>query len=229
MSLEWFDRVCGELQDYMESICEEYDEMGHITVDRAAKHPRIECFVEMEDNEREFFCTLFFDPHNEEFYMEEFDIEAEQTSRTLLPDIEDIIEAVHETFHDFLDEFELVEEIVEEDDEDDEDAILLEDDAELMDDLEDHDDEDYEEIVVDVEWTTPEVMAYTYMDEVEVSYQFGVIHDTGDGILRRVNRIKTEDNELLEDESNFIFSKEEAGTIIELIESNMEAMDGFDS
>ncbi|OLO40458.1 hypothetical protein BTR23_08220 [Alkalihalophilus pseudofirmus] len=220
MSLEWFDRVCGELQDYMESICEEYDEMGHITVDRAAKHPRIECFVEMEDDEREFFCTLFFDPHNEEFYIEEFDIDAEQTSRTLLPDIEDIIEAVHESFHDYLDEFEFVEEI---DEAEEDDTVLLEEAGELID-----DEDDYDEIVVDVEWTTPEVMAYTYMDEVEVSYQFGVIHDTGDGILRRVNRIKTEDNELLEDESNFIFSKEEAGTIIELIEDNMEALDGFD-
>ncbi|WP_209122166.1 hypothetical protein [Alkalihalobacillus sp. BA299] len=224
MSLEWFDRVCGELQDYMESICEEYDEMGHITVDRAAKHPRIECFVEMEDDEREFFCTLFFDPHNEEFYIEEFDIDMEQTSRTILPDIEDIIEAVHESFHAYLDEFEFVDEI-EGSDEDEDEMILLDEDGEIVD---DEDDYEYDEIVVDVEWTTPEVMAYTYMDEVEVSYQFGVIHDTGDGILRRVNRIKTEDNELLEDESNFIFSKEEAGTIIELIENNMEAMDGFD-
>ncbi len=214
MSMEWFDRVCSELQDSMESICDQYDEFGHITIDRAAKHPRIECFIELENDDREYFCTLFFDPHNDEFYIEEFDLELEQTSRRILHDIEDIINEVHEAFHDYLEG-----EDIEEEDEIEEEYVF-----------EDEDDvDDFEDVVVDVEWTTPEVLAYAFMDEVEVSYQFGVIHETGDGVLRRVNRIWQEDEEEpIEDETNFIFSKEEAGTIMELIENNMDRLEGFD-
>lgn len=220
LSLEWFDRVSGELQEYLESICEEYDEIGHITIDRASKHPKMDFYVEVDEEEREYFCTLYFDPHNEEFYLQEYDIETEHTSKVILPDIEDIIDAVHEAFHDYLDDegYEVME--LEEDEDDD---FLDEYDGDMM-----SDDEDYEEIVVDVDWTTPEVLAYQYMDEVEVSYQFGVVQETGDGVLRRINKIVTDDEGVIEDETNFIFSKEEAGTIIELIEKNMDAMDGFD-
>jgi hypothetical protein len=35
------------------------------------------------------------------------------------------------------------------------------------------------------------------LDEVEVTYQFGIVQDTGDGILRRVNRIVTTEDELI--------------------------------
>lgn len=218
MSLEWFDRVCSEMQDYLESICEDYDEIGHMRIDRAAKHPKIEFYVEFEDDDREVFSTLFFDPHNEEFYMEEFDLTEGETHRIILPDIEEILDAVHETFHNFMDtEIEDIEEEEEEDlfDDDDDDEHVYTDGGEY-------------DVVVDVEWTTPEVLAYSYLDEVEVTYKFGVVKETGDGILHRVNRIFTEDDETIEDETNFIFSKEEAGAIIELIENNMEMMEGFD-
>lgn len=224
MSLEWFDRVCSEMQDHLESICDDYDEIGHMRIDRASKHPKIEFFVEFEDEDREVFCTLFFDPHNEEFYMEEFDLTEGDTYRQILPDIEEILDAVHEQFHIFMDtEIEDMDEDVAEDEEDDD--IYIEDDE---------DDEqvftnggEYD-VVVDVEWTTPEVLAYSYLDELEVTYKFGVVKETGDGILHRVNRIFTDDNETIEDETNFIFSKEEAGAIIELIENNMDMMEGFD-
>ncbi|MBU8907957.1 hypothetical protein [Desertibacillus haloalkaliphilus] len=231
MSLEWFDRVCSEMQDYMESICEKYDETGQMTIDRAAKHPKIEFYVELDDEgERDFFCTLFFDPHNEEFYIEEFDMNLDQTSRTILPDIEDIVDAVHESFHDYM-ELEAVE-----DDEgeyvvihDDEGYSVVHEDDYAVGEDEYYDEQEYaDEEVVEVEWTSPEVLAYAYVDEVEVAYQFGVVEDTGDGVLRRVNRIKTDDDDLIEDETNFIFSKEEAATIIELIENNMENMEGFE-
>ncbi|WP_096200647.1 hypothetical protein [Bacillus sp. FJAT-45350] len=225
MALEWFDRVCAELQDYLESICEEYDELAHMTINRAAKHPSIDFFVENEEDEREYFNTLFFDPNNEEFYVEEFDTLGEQTTRIILNDFEDIVEDVHEAFHEFMgDEDALVYEDGELVDELDEEEYLEEDD---YDDDEDDDEEIYEEIV-DVDWTSPEVLAYSYMEEVEVAYQFGIVQDTGDGVLRRVNRIMTEEDEMIEDETNFIFSKEEAGTIMELIENNIDLMDGFD-
>jgi hypothetical protein len=221
MSLEWFDRVCSEMQDNLESICEDYDEIGHMRIDRASKHPKIEFYVEFEEDDREIFCTLFFDPHNEEFYMEEFDLTTGETYRQLLPDIEEILDAIHEVFHNFMDTE--VEEI---------------DEDEVEDDIYDEDDDDVEtqvysdggeyDVIVDVEWTTPEMLAYSYLDEVEVTYKFGVVKETGDGILHRVNRIFTEDDETIEDETNFIFSKEEAGAIIELIENNMDMMEGFD-
>lgn len=223
MSLEWFDRVCSEMQDNMESICEDYDEIGQMRIDRAAKHPKIEFFVEFEDEDREVFGTLFFDPHNEEFYMEEFDITTGETFRQILPDIEEILDAVHETFHNFMDTE--IEDIEDEDDESyEEDDIYddVEDDEAVFTDGGEYD------VVVDVEWTTPEVLAYSYLDEVEVTYKFGVVKETGDGILHRVNRIYTDDDETIEDETNFIFSKEEAGAIIELIENNMDVMEGFD-
>jgi hypothetical protein len=211
MSIEWFDRVSGELQEHLESICDKYDQVGHMSIDRGAKHPRIEFFVETEDDDRDYFCTLFFDPHNEDFYIESFDFEYEQTSRTILSDIEDIVDAVHESFHIYMnDDY----------DEDDDLSVRYEDDED--------DDESaiFEEI--DVEWETPEVTAFTYEDEVEVTYQFGVVQETGDGVLRRINRIRTDDDELIKDETNFIFSKEEASTIIAMIASHMDSLSKFD-
>jgi hypothetical protein len=208
MSIEWFDRVSGELQEHLESICEKFDQVGHMSIDRGAKHPRIEFFVETEDDDRDYFCTLFFDPHNEDFYIETFDFEYEQTSRTLLSDIEDIIDAVHESFHIYMN------------DDYDEDDVPSEVDSD------DIDSDIFEEI--DVEWETPEVTAFTYEDEVEVTYQFGVVQETGDGVLRRINRIRTEDDDLIKDETNFIFSKEEASTIIAMIASHMDSLSEFD-
>jgi len=207
--MEWFDRVSSELQDHLESICEKYDQEGHMSIDRGAKHPRIEFFVETEDDDRDYFCTLFFDPHNEEFYIETFDLEYEQTSRTILGDIEDIIDAVHESFHLYTND-------------DDFDDVIYSDDE-----FDDDEDSDiFEEI--DVEWETPEVTAFMYEDEVEVTYQFGVVQETGDGVLRRINRIKTDDDDMIKDETNFIFSKEEASTIIAMIASHMDSLSEFD-
>jgi hypothetical protein len=210
MSIEWFDRVSGELQEHLESICDKYDQVGHMSIDRGAKHPRIEFFVETEDDDRDYFCTLFFDPYNEDFYIETFDFEYEQTSRTILSDIEDIVDAVHENFHHYMND----------DYEDDEDLFV-------EDELEDNEEADiFEEI--DVEWETPEVTAFKYEDEVEVTYQFGIVQETGDGVLRRLNRIKTTDDDLIKDETNFIFSKEEASTIIAMIASHMDSLSEFD-
>ncbi|HWO98368.1 MAG TPA: hypothetical protein VNM45_18945 [Bacillus sp. (in: firmicutes)] len=214
MSLEWFDRVSGELQDHLESICDKYDQVGHMAIDRGAKHPRIEFFVEteMDENGREYFCTLFFDPYNEEFYMETFDFNLEQTSRIILSDIEDIVDAVHDTFHHYMNGDET------EDIEDEDEYFAAEEELEEGDILEE----------IDVEWSTPEVTAYAHEDEVEVTYQFGIVQDTGDGVLRRVNRIVATNDDLIEDESHFIFSKEEASTIIAMIASNMDSLKEFD-
>ncbi|PWW25885.1 hypothetical protein DFO73_112178 [Cytobacillus oceanisediminis] len=230
MSLEWFDRVSGELQDHLESICSKYDQIGNMSIDRGAKHPRMEFFIETEDNEREYFCTLFFDPHNEEFYVEDFDFELGHTSKTMLFDIEDIIDTVHESLHDYMngeddDYYEL--ETDEEDDviyaSEDGDYVIA-DEYEVV---EDEDGDIFEE--VDVEWETPEVTAFFKEDEVEVSYQFGVVHETGDGVLRRVNRIWTDDEEMIKDEDHFIFSKEEASTIIAMIASHMDSLSGHEA
>ncbi|WP_077212012.1 hypothetical protein [Bacillus dakarensis] len=215
MDLEWFDRVCGELQDSLDSICSKYDENGGMQVERGAKHPRIDFFTEGEKIDREYFCTLFFDPHNEEFYIESFDADLGYETKVVLADIEDIVDAVHESFHNYMDD-DLVEEVVIEDDFDD--------------DYEDEYDEGetiFEE--VDVEWETPEVTAYYEEDEVEVTYQFGIVQETGDGVLKRINRIWTEDDEMLKDETNFIFSKEEASTIIAMIASHMDSLSPMDS
>ncbi|MBM4762795.1 hypothetical protein [Bacillus sp. B15-48] len=240
MSLEWFDRVTGDLQQHLESICEKYDQTGHMSIDRSAKHPRIEFFVETDGNEREYFCSLYFDPHNEEFYVETFDPDLEQPARTILADIDDIIDAVHEHFHEFLNEEGTDIYYIDDEDDDAGDFYELEESDDGYFPSEDENDEDEyyigevidEEIdileEVDVEWETPEVTAFLKEDEVEVTYQFGVISETGDGVLRRVNRIWTDDDELIKDESNFIFSKEEASTIIAMIASNMDALTGYD-
>ena len=208
MGLEWFDRVSGELPEQLESICEKYDQVGHMSIDRGVKHPRIEFFVETEDDDRDYFCTLFFDPLNEEFYLETFDFEYEQTSRTILSDFEDIVDAVHESIHYFMNE-----------DYDDNELLDVGDEIDDSGDI-------FEEI--DVEWETPEVTAFTYEDEVEVTYQFGVVQETGDGVLRRINRIKDVENNLIKDETNFIFSKEEASTIIAMVASHMDSLSEFD-
>jgi hypothetical protein len=232
MSLEWFDRVCGELQDHLESICEEYDQVGQMSVERAAKHPRIEFFVETADMDtevldRDYFCTVFFDPQNEEFYIDTFDVDTGHTAKIILSDIEEIIHEVHESLHDYMND----------DDHYTEDGVYLtSDDDDVYDgdgdgveyyEVEGADNNDiFEEI--DVEWSTPEVTAFKHEDEVEVTYQFGVVEETGDGVLRRVNRIWTTDDELIKDESHFIFSKEEASTIIAMIASHMNQLSDFD-
>ncbi|MER2077407.1 hypothetical protein [Psychrobacillus psychrotolerans] len=210
MTTEWFDRVTEELQDHLNSICEEYDQIGHMNINRASKHPRIEFFVSTEDEDRDYFCTILFDPYNEEFYVESFDVELLQPTRIILHDITDIIEAVHESFHEFLTH----------DSDSDSELVYLDDDS---------DDEDDEITIeeIDVEWETPEVTAFLIEDNVEVTYQFGVDNANGDGVLRRVNRLWTDDD-VLEDESTFTFKKDEASTIIAMIASHMDRMVGYD-
>lgn len=212
ITTEWFDRVTEELQDHLNSICEEYDQVGHMNINRASKHPRIEFFVSTEDAERDYFCTILFDPYNEEFYVESFDVELLQPTRIILDDITDIVEAVHESFHEFLtddsdSEFYYLDDNDDDDFEDDTDEITVEE--------------------IDVEWETPEVTAFLIDDEMEVTYQFGVDSANGDGVLRRVSRIWTDDEEL-EDESTFTFKKDEASTIIAMIASHMDRMIGYD-
>jgi uncharacterized protein YjgD (DUF1641 family) len=239
MSLEWFDRVCGELQDHLESICEEYDQVGQMTIERAAKHPRIEFFVDTadvdtEELERDYFCSLFFDPQNEEFYIDTFDVDSGHTAKVILSDIEDIIEEVHASLHDYMngddhytDDGVFLQSTEDFDEENDVETVYVEDDDDEYDeaDIVNRDDI-FEEI--DVEWSTPEVTAFMHEDEVEVTYQFGLVQATGDGVLKRINRIRTTDDELIKDESHFIFSKEEATTIIAMIASHMDQLSEFD-
>ncbi|SES26146.1 hypothetical protein [Psychrobacillus sp. OK032] len=208
MSMEWFNRVTSELQEQLESICEEYDKSGHMSINKASKHPRIEFFVETDTDEREYFYTLLFDPHNEEFYEENFDTVLQQPTRIILDDITDIIEAIHESFHEFMED-------------DDADYYDLEEEYEVLD-----GEITLEEI--DVEWETPEVTAFHIEDKIEVTYQFGIDSANGDGVLRRVNRIWTEDSEYFEDESNFSFKKEEGSTIIAMIASHLDKMVGYE-
>ena len=230
MSMEWFNRVTGELQDHLNSICEEYDKVGQLTIDQSAKHPRVEFFVETEGNERDYFCTLLFDPHNEEFYVETFDYEFEQPARIILADIEDVIDAVHDSFHDFLngdsDMYVAVDEI--EEDEDDDENFLLEADDEEEYYVGELVDEENMLNEVEIEWETPEVTAFQIEDEVEVTYQFGVVSSTGNGVLRRVNRFWSEDDEFYKEESALSFTKEEASTIIAMIASNMDKMTSYE-
>lgn len=264
MSLEWFDRVCSELQDHLESICEEYDQVGQMSIERAAKHPRIEFFVETEDInteevDRDYFCTLFFDPQNEEFYIDTFDVDTGHTAKVILSDIEEIIDEVHESLHDYMNDddhftddgvylqseeddddesYEYYEVVEDDDDESYEYYEVVEDEDEYYETADNIDDEEYYEAEqtnsddifeeIDVDWSTPEVTAYKHEDEVEVTYQFGVVQETGDGVLRRVNRVWTTDDELIKDESHFIFSKEEASTIIAMIASHMDQLTEFD-
>lgn len=220
MSMEWFNRVTAELQDHLKSICDQYEKVGHMTIDQSAKHPRVEFFVETDGEYRDYFCTLLFDPYNEEFYVETYDFEFEQLARVILEDIEEIVEAVHTCFHTFMngddDEFEL-------DDMDNEEVYVYEDEdgeeyylGEVV-----EDDSDSEEL--DVEWESPEVTAFHIEDEVEITYQFGLVGDTGHGVLKRVNRYWLDD-ELHKDESIFTFSKEEASTMIAMIASHMDKM-----
>ncbi|MGM0844732.1 MAG: hypothetical protein ACQEUT_07115 [Bacillota bacterium] len=233
MNLEWFDRVSGELQDHLESICVKYDKVGQMNIDRGAKHPRIEFYVETTDAERDYFCSLLFDPYNEEFYMESYDIDYGQSLKIILPDIEDIIDAVHESLHDYLnmEEIDLDDEAGEYDD-GHTDYIVNDEDEEVpvhyvIDDYDYETEEDDILEEVDVQWETPEVTAFIHGDEVEVTYQFGILNETGDGVLRRLNRITTEDDQLIKDESHFIFSKEEANTIIAMIASHSDKLSEF--
>ncbi|RFU64717.1 hypothetical protein [Peribacillus glennii] len=223
MSLEWFDRVSGELQDSLESICDKYDQNGGMSIERGAKHPRIEFYTEGEDIDREYFCTLFFDPHNEEFYMEAFEPDLGQISKVVLTDIEDIVDAVHERFHDYVNGDSVEEDLIDEEYVDE--GLYMEEEE-----LRDLDDRGEIQLLeeIDVDWETPEVTAFYQENDVEVTYQFGIVQETGDGVLKRVNRIWTDDDDMIRDETNFIFSKEEASTIIAMIASHMDSLTEMD-
>lgn len=216
MSLEWFNRVTQELQEQLNSICEEYEQVGQMKIDRSAKHPRIEFFVDTENDERDYFCTLLFDPHNNEFYVEMFDLEFEQQTRIMLPEIEDIIDAVHFSLHDYIN---------------DDDFLIIDDDGDIVE-VDDNEEIYIGELFVQedvlenhsVEWETPEMTAFQINEKVEVTYQFGVEKATGKGVLRRVNRNWSEDGELFKGESSLTFAKDEASTIIALIASHMDVM-----
>lgn len=225
MSMEWFDRVSHELQEELNSVCEKYDQVGQMTIDRSAKHPLIEFFVETDDDETEFFCTLLYDPHNGEFYVETFDVEYEQLARVILPDIEDVIDVVHVSFHDFIngDSYLLADE-----DEDDVELILdVDDDGEFY--IEEIGNEVNTVDKLAVEWETPEMTAFQVDEKVEVTYQFGVVSATGNGVLRRVNRYLSNNDELHKEESSLTFAKEEASTIIALIASHMDTMTSYEN
>ncbi|WP_226038548.1 hypothetical protein [Aquibacillus saliphilus] len=213
MNLEWFDRVCGELGDSLNSICSKYDKEGNMSIERGAKHPRIDFFIDSEEAERDYFCTILFDPYNEEFYTPSFEADLGHVSKVVLPDIEDIIDTVHESLHIYMDDDFIEDEIIEVET-DDHDSNKIEEEL-LIDDI-------------DIEWETPEVTAYYLENEVEVSYQFGVAQETGDGVLKRINRIWTDDEDLLKDETSFMFSKEEASTIIAMIASHMDNISAMD-
>ncbi len=211
MTLEWFDRVCGELQDSLDSICSKYNETGGMSIERGAKHPRVDFFIENEGDNREYFCTLFLIRIMKNSILSLSRMDLGHTGKVVLADIEDIIDAVHESFYMYMDDDLLEEEMIEDeydyydsDSDQNEEAELLEE--------------------IDVQWETPEVTAYYQENEVEVSYQFGIIEETGDGVLKRINRIWTEDEDLIKDESHFIFSREEASTIIAMIASHMDSL-----
>jgi hypothetical protein len=179
---------------------------------------------------------LFFDPQNEEFYIDTFDVDSGHTAKIILSDIEEIIDEVHASLHDYMndDDHYTDDGVYLTSDEECEDSDDYYEMVEVVDDIDD-DEEYYEAKVneddifeeIDVEWNTPEVTAFKHEDEVEVTYQFGVVPETGDGVLKRVNRIWTTDDELIKDESHFIFSKEEASTIIAMIASHMDQLSEF--
>jgi len=223
--MEWFNRVTNELQDQLNSICEQYDQIGQMTIDRGAKHPLIEFFVETKGDERDYFCTLLFDPYNEEFYIETFDYEFELLARVILTDIEDVIDAVHDCFHDFIngDSYMYV------DDNNEEFGLEADEEYEeyYIGEVTDDEKNTIEELVV--EWETPEITAFQIEDEVEVTYQLGVVRASGNGVLRRVNRFWSEGDEIYKEETNFTFAKEEASTIIALIASNMDTMISYEN
>ena len=142
---------------------------------------------------------------------ESFDPDLGYASKVVLADIEDIVDAIHESFHIYMDDDLSEEEMVVDETEYYE---FNEDDVNLLEEVE-------------VEWETPEVTAYYQENEVEVTYQFGIIPETRDGVLKRINRIWTDDD-MLKDETNFIFSKEEASTIIAMIASHMDSLGTMD-
>ncbi|MFC4024428.1 hypothetical protein ACFOUV_11540 [Oceanobacillus longus] len=220
MHLEWFDRVCGELQDSLNSICEKYDENGRMIIERGARHPRIDFFTDSGEEDRDYFCTLFFDAPNEEFYIQSIDPYYGHVSKVVLKDIEDIIDVVHESFHQYIDDDNLSEE------------EIMDDETNFDDSYESHESDEMEDELfleeIDVDWETPEVTAYYKEDEADISYQFGIAQDTGEGVIKRTNRISTGNEDMVEDETILTFSKEEASTLIAMIASHMGSLDTMD-
>jgi hypothetical protein len=213
MHLEWFDRVCGELQNSLRSICEKYDKNVRMLIERGAKHPRIGFFSVSGEEDRGNFCTLYFDPPNEEFYVQSIDRYYGHLSKVVLNDLEDIINVVHESFHNHIDE-NLSEEEIRKEESNLVGSAVMKDELLL------------EEI--DVDWETQKVTAYNSKDEVEVSYRFGLAQDTGEGIIKRINRKSIIDGNLLKEETIITFSKEEASKLIAMIASHMASLNTMD-
>lgn len=214
MQLEWFDRVCGKLQDSLQTIFKRYDENGRMLIERGAKHPRIDFISSSGEEDRDYFCTLFFDPPNEEFYLQSIDPYYGHRSKVVLNDIEDIIDIVHEHFLNYIDDNLSEKEIMEEET-DFVESVVMENELSLTE--------------INVDWQTPEALTYyNEDDEAKVSYKFDLAKDTGEGVIKRINHISTNDGNLLADETIISFSKEEASKLIAMIASHLDLLDSND-
>ncbi|WP_245844028.1 hypothetical protein [Oceanobacillus rekensis] len=201
MHLEWFDRVCGELEDSVHLICEKYDITCRMLIERREKHPRIDFFSDRAEGNRSYFFTLFFDPPNDEFYFQSIDPYYGHMSKVVLNDLKDIIHVVHESVQNYIDDDLSEEEILE-------DGLYLEE--------------------TDGDWESSEVIPIYKEDEAEMSYMFSLTEDTGEGVIKRMIRKSTNDGNQLEEETIISLSKEEAGKLIGMIASHISPMNIMD-
>lgn len=218
-SLDWFYRMEHALRNSlpeMEEVFNPYDIYleGNIT----EFHPSFTFTVDIEDDEKEF-CSILFDPVNQEFYSYYYNDLLDLDSKILLNDLEEMLDYIRTRFYELLDEMDL---------EDLEWEEYIKYSSETVKE-EDKEQNGEEEIILgpsedDIEWisndkhvhieTTNDLGRNEYMIHLKV----GMDKETGDGILYR-NILAVGDEDEDEEERMFIpFKPEEAEYIIQLME-----------
>ncbi|RSK27247.1 hypothetical protein EJF36_10345 [Bacillus sp. HMF5848] len=210
MSLEWYYRVEPLVRTSLPDICESFDDYDVIFESiTSTKHPSFQFFIVFDDEETALFCSIHFDPINQEFYSLYYDEESEYEVKVLMHDVQDILDYIHTAFHEVLDEIE-----------DMEDIENFEDD--IIDDL--TVEENFEDELTDesIEWISNDkyihVESHTNDKHTQdnIHYKLGFVRDTGDGVLYRKTITSIEDEEV-EEEVIFYFKEEEANYLIELL------------
>ena len=219
-SLDWYYRMEQFIRNSLPELSEEFSPFdiymeGNVT----EFHPSFSFTLSYDEEELEF-CTILFDPVNQEFYSYYLHDELELDCKILLNDLDEVLDFIYFSFQAYMDE---ISSIIEELDETV--KVPIEDSEEMEEELEIPIGPDEE----NVDWisndkhvhieTTNQLGRNEYMIHLKI----GVDRETGDGVLYR--NILATDDEGEEETIFFPFKLEEAEFLVELLQDYIDYME----
>jgi len=209
-NLEWLSRIEQAIRISLPEVSAKFDDYEiRLTVNTTKKHPSLSFYTEMDTIIYEF-CTIHFDPVNQELYSYYLNEDFELNSKILFTELEEIIDFIYDAFFDFLDH-------VDEDDENVQ-AESSEENEQLESEL------PYSEIDVieeNIQWISNDKhleieQNWNGGDHFTILLKLGVNTENGDGLLYR-SVIFEEDGNEVQETNFFSFKEEEAEYVIDLL------------